>query len=89
MKGSLDLFSATCKDLGHIISTKKTGVMYQPAPAVPYIEPTLTMGGEMLAVTDKFTSLGSTLSRAVTINKEVNYRVAHASAAFSRLQASV
>ena len=34
---------------------------------------------------DKFTYLGSTLSRAVHIDDEVNARIAKASAAFDRL----
>ena len=38
---------------------------------------------------DKFTNLGSTLSRAVQIDDEVNARIAKASAAFGRLRGSV
>ena len=56
---------------------------YQPAPTVPYIEPTVTVASEKLTVADKFTYLGNTILRIVTINKEVNYRTAYASAALA------
>ena len=63
--------------------------MYQPAPAVPYIELTVRLGGDKLVVTNKFTYLASTSSRTVTINEEVNYRSACAITAFGILQANV
>ena len=63
--------------------------MYHTIPAVPYTKPNITLGGENLAVADKFTYLGRTLSKTVTINEEVNYRIVHASVAFGRLHASV
>ena len=47
------------------------------------------MKGQRLQVVDKFTYLGSTLSRVVHIDDEVNARIAKASAAFGRLRASV
>ena len=37
--------------------------MLQPAPAVPFLESTVTAGGEKLAVANKVTYLGSTLLR--------------------------
>ena len=89
MAESLDLFSAVCEDFGLTISTMKTEVMYQPAPTIPYSEPTITMGDEKLATVDNFTYLGNTSARNVTINEEVNYRIAHATVAFGRLHASV
>ena len=39
------------------------------------------MKGQRLQVVDKFTYLGSTLSRVVLINDEVNARIAKANAA--------
>ena len=71
------------------ISIKKTEVVYQPAPGKPYKEPTITVKGQRLQVVDKFTYLGSTLSRVVHIDDEVNARIAKASAAFGRLRGSV
>ena len=44
------------------------------------------MKGQRLQVVDKFTYLGSTLSRVVHIDDEVNARIAKASAAFVRLR---
>ena len=45
--------------------------------------------GQRLQVVDKFTYLGSTLSRVVHIDDEVNARNAKASAAFGQLRGSV
>ena len=47
------------------------------------------MKGQRLQVVDKFTYLGSTLSRVVHIDDEVNARIAKASAAFGRLRGSI
>ena len=47
------------------------------------------MKGQRLQVVDKFTYLGSTLSRVVHIHDEVNARIAKASAAFGRLRGSI
>ena len=71
------------------ISTKKTEVVHQPAPGKPYKEPTITVNGQKLKVVDKFTYLGSTLSRAVHIDDEITARIAKASVAFGRLRANV
>ena len=66
-------------------ASKKTEVVYQPAPGNPYMEPTITVKGQRLQVVDKFTYLGNTLSGVVHIDDEVNARIAKASAAFCRL----
>ena len=47
------------------------------------------MNGQKLQVVDKFTYLGSTLSRAVHIDDEVTARTAKASLAFGRLRTNV
>ena len=44
------------------------------------------MKGQRLQVVDKFTYLGSTLSRVIHIDDEINARIAKASAAFGRLR---
>ena len=59
--------------------------MYQPAPGKPYEVPVITMNGQNLLAVDNFTYLGSTLSRVVHIDGEINSRIAKASAAFDRL----
>ena len=47
------------------------------------------MNGQKLAAVDKFTYLGSTLSRSVHIDDETDARIAKASVAFGRLSSSV
>ena len=48
-----------------IIRIKNTEVVYHPAPGNPYKEPTITVKGQRVQVVDKFTYLGSTLSRVL------------------------
>ena len=53
------------------------------------LQPTITVKGQWLQVEDKFTYLGSILSRVVHIYDEVSARIANASAAFGRLRGSI
>ena len=87
MQGAADRMSKACNNFQLTISTKKTEVVHQPAPGKPYSEPTITVNGQKLG--DKFTYLGSTLSRAVHIDDEVTARTAKASVAFGRLRTNV
>ena len=89
MQKGVDQVSDSCDSYDLTISIKKTEVAYQPAPGKPYKEPTITVKGQRLQVVDKFTYLGSTLSRVVHIDDEVNARIAKASAAFGRLLGSI
>ena len=89
MQESMNMFSKACTDFGLTISTKKTEVMYQPAPGTPYTESNIKLSGQKLASTDKFVYLGSNLFRAVNIDDEVCYRIARASTAFGRLKEKV
>ena len=89
MQKGVDQESDSCDSYDLAVSIKKTKVVYQPAPGKPYKEPTITVNGQILQVVDKFTYLGSTLSRVVHIDEEVNARIAKASAAFGRLRGSV
>ena len=92
MQGAVDRMSKACDNFQTFlnflllfqltISTKKTEVVHQPAPGKQYSEPTITLNGQKLQVVDKFTYLGSTLSRAVHINDEVTARTAKASVEF-------
>lgn len=68
---------------------KKTEVIYRPAPVKPYVEPNSTTNKQRFNVVGKFTYLGSTLSRYVVIDGEVNARLAKASVAFGRLYKNV
>ena len=58
---------------------KKTKVVHQPTPGKPYSEPTITVNGQTLQVVDKFTYLGSALSRAIHIGDKVTVRTTKAS----------
>ena len=89
MQGAVDCMSKACDNFQLIISTKKTEVVHQPAPGKLYSEPTITVNGQKLQVVDKFTYLGSTLSRAAHIDDEVTARTAKASVAFGRLRTNV
>ena len=66
-----------------------TAMISQSASGKSYKEPTYTLKGQRLQVVDKFTYLGSTLSRVVHIDDEVSARIAKASAAFGRLRESI
>ena len=71
MQKGVDQVSDSCDSYDLTISIKKTEVVYQPTPGKPYKEPTITVKGQRLQVVDKFTYLGSTLSRVVHIDDEV------------------
>ena len=86
MQRAMDQVSHSCDNYDLTISTKKTEVVHQPAPGKPYNEPTITVNGQKVKVVDKFTYLGSILSRAVHIDDEVT---AKTSVAFGRLRANV
>ena len=85
MQQSVDHFSTACDNSGFTISTKKTKVMHQPAPQKTYELPTITVKDETLEAVDKFPYLGSTLSRSVNVNTEVNSCIAKATTAFGWL----
>lgn len=89
MQRSMNLFATACNNFGLTINTKKTEVMYQPAPQKSYQKPTVSVNGQNLAAVDNFTYLGSTLSRCVHIDNEVDSRIAKASSAFGRLRSTV
>ena len=89
MQKGVDQGSDSCDSYDFTISIKKTELVYQPAPGKPYKEPTVTVKGQRLSVVDKFTYLGSKLSRVMHIDDEINARIAKASAAFGRLYGSV
>ena len=53
------------------------------------METSVTTNGEVLNAVDKFTYLGSVLSRDIHIDNEVDARIARASSVFGRLQRKV
>ena len=89
MQMSMDKFSYKCIAFSLTISTKKMEVLYQPAPNKAHSDPTITVNGQFLRSVNKFTYLGSTLSRDVRIDDEVALRLSKASSAFGRLQTNM
>ena len=89
MQKGVDQVGYSCDSYDLTISIKKTEVVYQPASGKPYKEPTITVKSQRLQVVDKFTYHGSTLSRVLHIDDEVNARIAKASTAFGRLPRSI
>ncbi|XP_071508585.1 uncharacterized protein [Diadema antillarum] len=79
MQLQMDRFSSDCDNFGLTISTKKTEVMFQPAPGSQYHEPQIQVNGQTLQAAKTFTYLGSTLSNCVTIDAELNNRISKAS----------
>jgi len=89
MQRSVDMLSSACTNFGLTISTKKTEVLHQPAPGKPYVQPNINVNCQRLNPVSRFTYLGSTLSQDVTIDDEVNTRIARASSTFGRLYPNV
>ena len=77
MREGIDSFSSACNNFGLTISTKKTEVMFQPAPGNQYHEPHRSVNGQTLLVLETFTYLGSTLSRNAKIDAEINIRISN------------
>ena len=65
MQKYVDQVSDSCDSYDITTGIKTTEVVYQPAPGNPFKEPVITVKGQRLQVVDKFTYLGSTLSRVV------------------------
>jgi hypothetical protein len=77
--------SKACKEFVLTISIKKTNVMGQDVPAPPSI----TIDNELLEVTDHFTYLGSTISNNLSLDSEIDKRIAKAASVMARLSKRV
>ena len=86
MQRAMEQVSQTC-DISQ--SAQKDRAYTPTSTEKRYNEPTVNVNGQQLKIVDKFTYLGSTLSRAVHIDDEVTARIAEASMAFGRLRANV
>ena len=75
MQQGIGRFSALCTNFRLTINTKKTQVLHQPPSHHPYMEPSVTANGEVLNAVDKFTYLGSVLSRDVHVDNEVDAHI--------------
>ena len=71
------------------LAWKKLRLLFQPAPGKPYLKPHITVNDTVLNDIEKFTYLGSTISRHENIDKEVTCRIAKASSTFGTLWSNV
>ena len=78
-------FAHACNEFGLTISIKKTKVMGQDVPA----QPSIYINQEVLENTDNFTYLGSTITSNLSLDKEIDIRIAKASATMSKLSKKV
>ncbi|GAA6085372.1 RNA-directed DNA polymerase from mobile element jockey-like [Tachysurus ichikawai] len=78
-------FSHACKEFGLTINLKKTNVMVQDADSPP----TIAIEGYNLEVVENYTYLGFTISNSLSIDTDVNGRIAKASAVMARLNQRV
>ena len=89
MQRTMDQVSQSCDNYDLTISTKRQRLYTNQHLENRMYEPAITANGQKLKVVDKFTYLGSTLSRAVHTDDEVTTRIAKASVAFGRLRANI
>ena len=68
MQASMDSFADACQKFGLTITTVKTKVLHQPEPGTEYTEPVILCHGVSLVAVEKFTYLGSTLSRTASLD---------------------
>ena len=81
----MDRFSHACREFGLTISIKKTNVMGQDVPSPPAIR----FDNEELEVSDHFTYLDSTITSNLSLDAELDKRIAKASAVMAQLSKRV
>ena len=81
----LDDFSKACRDFRLTISVKKTEVLTQNTTS----DPSISVNDCILKVVDQFKYLGSTISRNLSLDSEVNIRIGKAASAQAKLNESV
>ena len=77
------------QDLGLVINTSKTEVMFQWTGSRPQIDPVMKINDVPLRAVNQFTYLGSILSLDCTFDAEVNQRINKASASFFQIRKRV
>ena len=77
--------SHACKEFGLTISLKKTNVMAQGTETPPRI----AIDGYTLEVVENFTYLGSSISSSLSIDSEINSRIAKAATVMAKLNQRV
>ena len=82
-------FAYACKVFGLTISTKKTEIVYQPPPK-PQPSPDNSSSCQIVVnnvtQSEKFQYLGSTITENATLDAEIQFRLAKASAAYGKLE---
>ncbi len=78
-------FSYACKEFGLTISLEKTNIMDKEKDSPP----TFAIDGYNLKVVENFTYLGSTIFSSLSIDVEINGRIANAAAVMARLNQRV
>ena len=78
-------FSLACKEFGLTISLKKTNIMVQGTEDPPNIG----IGGCTLENVEDFTYLGSTISSSMSVDHEINSRIAKAATVMAKLNQRV
>ena len=84
-----DKFAEAARKYGLAINTKKTEVMFQPAPGNAYIASNVSLDGVPLKPVKEFCYLGSMLANDALIDKEVENRIFRATTSFGRLYSRV
>ena len=85
LQGLMDRFSQACKEFGLTIRITKTNVMGQDIPSPPAI----SIDNEVLEVTCHFTYLGSTITSNLSLDAEIDKRIAKAAAVMAQLSKRV
>ncbi|XP_018022180.1 uncharacterized protein LOC108678311 [Hyalella azteca] len=70
----LGCFAHACREFGLTINIRKTNVMGQDV----VVPPSITMDGNQLEVAEHFTYLGSTISNNLSLDSEIDKRIAKA-----------
>ena len=81
----MDCFSQVCKDLGLIISLKKTNILGQDILAPPVI----TIDDYELKVVHQFMYLGSTITDNLSLDPEIDKRIGRAATTLTHLTSRV
>ncbi len=89
LQAILTTLAKAYRQLGLILNTKKTKVLYQPSPSGPYEPPRITVNHEAVENVEEFPHLGSIVSTKANIDAEVRHRISCASAAFGKLRRRV
>ena len=81
----MDRFSTACNDLGLTISVKKTNILHQGTEH----ESSILLNDKRLDVVHRFTYLGSTVTDKLSLDTELDQRIAKAAATLGRLTSRV